>query len=109
MSVDTFMPIQDELKTLHLHGNPWLCDCKLQSFRQFVVDKKLYARPTACMDPARLHEKMWDDLQAKDFACKPDINIPYEFVFSSPGRNATLSCHITGKFRKINFHQFFFY
>ena len=25
-----------------------------------------------------------------------NIEIPYEFVFGSPGRNATLSCHITG-------------
>ena len=97
VSVDTFVPIQEHLKTLHLHGNPWLCDCKLQSFREFVIHKKLYNRPTSCMDPARLHEKMWDDIEAKDFACKPDITIPYEFVFSSPGRNATLSCHITGK------------
>ena len=96
VSVDTFVPIAERLKTLDLHGNPWLCDCKLQSFREFVIHKKLYNRPTSCMDPARLHEKMWDDLQAKDFACKPEITIPFEFVFSSPGRNATLSCHITG-------------
>lgn len=96
VSVESFVPLQSTLKTLHLHENPWDCDCKLQSFREFVVSKKLYNRPTACAEPARLHGKMWDDINKREFACKPHIEIPYEFVFGSPGVNATLSCHVTG-------------
>lgn len=58
--------------------------------------KKLYNRPTVCVEPARLHGKMWDEISTRDFACKPYINTPDEFVFGTPGRNATLSCQITG-------------
>jgi hypothetical protein len=44
----------------------------------------------------RLHDKMWDDISAGDFACKPDILVPQKFVFGSPGVNVTLSCLVSG-------------
>jgi len=44
----------------------------------------------------RLHDKMWDDISAGDFACKPEIVIPDKFVFGSPGVNVTLSCLVSG-------------
>ena len=90
------MPLRDSLKTLHLHENPWDCDCQLSPFREFVIEMKLYNRPTSCMEPTRLNGKTWDEINKRDFACKPKIHIPYEFVFGSPGRNATLACHVTG-------------
>jgi len=92
----SLLPLQNTLKTLHLHGNEWVCDCKLQPFREWVIEKKLFNRPTQCMEPARLNGKMWNEIQKQDFACKPEIEIPFEVVFGGPGRNATLSCHVTG-------------
>lgn len=93
--METFMPLHS-LKTLTLHGNLWVCDCKLKHLRDFIVGKKLYNRPTACNEPTRLNGKMWDDVSPRDFACKPEIILLDEFVFGQPGDNATLSCHITG-------------
>ena len=71
----SLLPLQNTLKTLHLHGNEWVCDCKLQPFREWVIEKKLFNRPTQCMEPARLNGKMWNEIQKQDFACKPEVSI----------------------------------
>ena len=92
---ETFLSLTS-LKTLKLHSNKWECDCKLQRFREFIVERKLYNRPTSCHEPARLFGKMWDEIQLRDFACKPFIKIINEVIFSSPGRNATMSCLVEG-------------
>ena len=92
----TFLSLQS-LKTLQLHSNPWVCDCKLKSFRDYVVDNKLYNRPTSCFEPARLTKKHWDAISTRDFACKPHILVHPEYVFSSPGKNATLGCLVVSK------------
>ena len=93
----TFLSLQS-LKTLQLHSNPWVCDCKLKSFRDYVVDNKLYNRPTSCFEPARLTKKHWDAISTRDFACKPHILVHPEYVFSSPGKNATLGCLVVSQF-----------
>ena len=41
-------------------------------------------------------DKLWQDVDPKDFACKPDIRVPQSVVFSQPGANVTLSCFIIG-------------
>ncbi len=44
----------------------------------------------------RLADKLWQDVDPKDFACKPEIRVPQSVVFSQPGANVTLSCFIIG-------------
>ena len=79
-----------------LHSNPWNCDCHLKNFRDWVVFRGLYTYPTSCAEPERLADKLWQDVDPKDFACKPDIHVPQSVVFSQPGANVTLSCFIIG-------------
>ena len=79
-----------------LHSNPWNCDCHLKNFRDWVVFRGLYTYPTSCAEPERLADKLWQDVDPKDFACKPDIQVPQSVVFSQPGANVTLSCFIIG-------------
>ena len=79
-----------------LHSNPWNCDCHLKNFRDWVVFRGLYTYPTSCAEPERLADKLWQDVDPKDFACKPEIRIPQDVVFSQPGANVTLSCFIIG-------------
>ena len=79
-----------------LHSNPWNCDCHLKNFRDWVVFRGLYTYPTSCAEPERLADKLWQDVDPKDFACKPEIRIPQAVVFSQPGANVTLSCFIIG-------------
>ena len=81
---------------LQLHSNPWNCDCHLKNFRDWVVYRGLYTYPTSCAEPERLADKLWQDVDPKDFACKPDIRVPQSVVFSQPGANVTLSCFIIG-------------
>ena len=45
---------------------------------------------------SRLADKLWQDVDPKDFACKPEIRVPQSVVFSQPGANVTLSCFIIG-------------
>ena len=92
---DVFLPVTN-LKSLQLHVNPWLCDCRLKSFRDWVVEAGLYTYPTSCVEPERLAEKLWSEVEQRDFACKPEIEVPQSVVFSQPGANVTLSCFIIG-------------
>ena len=86
----------NNLKSLQLHSNPWNCDCRLKHFRDWVVEKGLYTYPTSCGEPERLADRLWQDVEPKDFACKPEITVPQSVVFSRPGANVTLSCFIVG-------------
>ncbi len=61
-----------------------------------MVNRGLYTYPTACVEPERLTDKLWSDVDAKDFACKPEIRVPQSVVFSQPGANVTLGCFISG-------------
>lgn len=92
---EVFLPLTN-LKSLQLHSNPWNCDCHLKNFRDWVVYRGLYTYPTSCQEPERLADKLWQDVDPKDFACKPDIRVPQSVVFSQPGANVTLSCFIIG-------------
>ena len=60
------------------------------------MERGLYTYPTDCSEPERLADKLWSDVQAADFACKPEIHVPQSVVFSQPGANVTLSCFIVG-------------
>lgn len=92
---EVFVPLTN-LKSLQLHNNPWTCDCRLKNFRDWVVFRGLYTYPTSCAEPERLADKLWQDVNPKDFACKPEIRVPQSVVFSQPGANVTLSCFIIG-------------
>jgi len=87
------------LKYLSLHNNPWNCDCHLKKFRDLVVQKQLLSTgsgSTLCHAPERNNGKKWPEMDAKDFACKPEIAVRSPVVVGRPGENATLKCKITG-------------
>jgi len=92
---ETFLTLQG-LKHLQLDKNPWMCDCKLKSFRDFVVHKKLLTTPTICLEPERLADKAWTEVNSQDFACKPEVEVGRPKVLGYLGENATLECKIIG-------------
>ncbi|KAJ9598172.1 hypothetical protein L9F63_011158, partial [Diploptera punctata] len=81
------------LNGLVLHNNPWNCDCHLQAFRDWTIQRNLYAQPTACAEPPVLHGKLWSELSSDDFACKPQI---ISTDIEQNNGNITLICRVKG-------------
>lgn len=82
-----------KLGMLELRRNKWNCNCHLKRFRDWVIHKKLYTRPTECSNPQSLAQKYWDDLPSDQFACKPNIKaIGHEIGVSE----AQLWCRASG-------------
>lgn len=85
------------LSNLDVHDNPWRCDCYLQPFRNWVISKNLYTSPIACAEPAKVHNKLWKELDSSDFACRPSIVFPStKTTLRSSDSNITLSCQVNG-------------
>jgi hypothetical protein len=96
MKVETLEPLY-QLAGLSLHNNPWHCDCHLKEFRDWTIAHKLYARPTACVEPPTLNGKQWIDLNSDDLACKPQIVHPaFGTSIEVDGGNVTLTCQVQG-------------
>jgi len=58
-----------------LHDNPWNCDCRLKSFRDWALNNKLLGvQPTKCSQPDRLANFEWSQLLTSHFACSPKID-----------------------------------
>jgi hypothetical protein len=96
MKVDTLVHL-NVLAGLVLHNNPWVCDCHLKEFRDWIVHSGLYAQPTSCAEPPILNGKHWSDLNSDDLACKPQILFPAAgTTVEVDGGNVTLVCQVQG-------------
>lgn len=96
LKIDTLNALPS-LSTLDIHDNPWRCDCFLQPFRNWVISKNLYTSPISCMEPAKVHGKLWKELDSSDFACRPSIVYPaLGTTIRTPDVNVTLSCQVNG-------------
>lgn len=72
LDTQTFGRIQ-KLSSLELRKNPWHCDCRLKSFRDWAIASRLYTKPTACDTPRELQGQEWDEVPEDRFACRPEI------------------------------------
>lgn len=96
MKPETLMSLNN-LSGLDLHNNPWRCDCNLQTFRNWVISHNLYTPPTSCAEPPQLRDKLWNELDSSNFACKPTILEPLpDATVKSYDENVTLTCKVVG-------------
>ncbi|CAG9133897.1 unnamed protein product [Plutella xylostella] len=96
MKPETLMGLSN-LSGLDLHNNRWRCDCNLQTFRNWVISHNLYTAPTACSEPASLRDKLWNELDSSNFACRPTILEPLpDATVKSYEENVTLTCKVVG-------------
>ncbi|XP_063831819.1 uncharacterized protein LOC135081030 [Ostrinia nubilalis] len=96
MKPETLMALRN-LSGLDLHNNPWRCDCNLQTFRDWVISHNLYTPPTSCAEPATVREKLWNELDSSNFACRPTILEPLpDSTVKSYDENVTLTCKVVG-------------
>lgn len=96
MKPETLMALHN-LSGLDLHNNPWRCDCNLQAFRDWVITHNLYTAPTACAEPPTVKDKLWNELDSSNFACRPTILEPLpDAKVKSYDENVTLICKVVG-------------
>lgn len=85
-----------KLSSLNVAGNPWVCDCYLQSFRESAIKNSLITAPTACRSPSNLSGRLWQDRNVV-FACTPKILSPEPFFqIEATFPNVTMSCKVSG-------------
>lgn len=85
------------LQRLHgvdLHDNPWNCDCRLRSVKEWILTYNIpYSEPPICSGgPERVIHKTFNDLSIDDFACKPEMLPVARHIEAVAGNNATLMC-----------------
>ncbi|XP_022823488.1 uncharacterized protein LOC111354321 [Spodoptera litura] len=96
LKIDTLSALTS-LSNLDVHDNPWRCDCYLQPFRNWVISKNFYTSPISCVEPPKVHGKLWKELDSSDFACKPSIVYPsVSTTLRTSDTNVTLSCQVNG-------------
>ncbi|KAH9631275.1 hypothetical protein HF086_003711 [Spodoptera exigua] len=96
MKPETLMGLRN-LSGLDLHNNPWRCDCNLQTFRDWVISHNLYTPPTSCAEPPSVQDKLWNELDSSNFACRPTILEPVpDATVKSYDENVTLTCKVVG-------------
>lgn len=85
----------DQLRSLTLNQNPWNCTCELQSFQKFAIARGLYTPPTSCHLPMNLRGKLWTEVPAEHFACRPVILLPHDgFTIDATTENITITCKL---------------
>lgn len=96
MKPETLISLSN-LSSLDLHNNPWRCDCNLQNFRNWVISHNLYTPPTSCAAPPVVRDKLWNELDSSNFACRPTILEPLsDATVKSYEENVTLTCKVVG-------------
>ncbi|XP_061519970.1 leucine-rich repeat, immunoglobulin-like domain and transmembrane domain-containing protein 2 [Phycodurus eques] len=85
---------------LALHNNPWLCDCRLQGFVEFI---RSVAPPVVlmnsyltCSGPVSKADKFFHKIQLET-CTKPVASAPETNISVPPGTNATLSCLVKAR------------
>nr|XP_023018029.1 leucine-rich repeat-containing protein 24 [Leptinotarsa decemlineata] len=87
----------ETLSRLHgveLHDNPWHCDCRLRSVKEWLVKNNIpYPEDPVCSGgPERVIHKTFSELHVDDFACKPEILPVSRYIEAKSGENASIIC-----------------
>ncbi|MEQ2292987.1 Leucine-rich repeat, immunoglobulin-like domain and transmembrane domain-containing protein 2 [Ameca splendens] len=85
---------------LSLHDNPWLCDCRLKGFVEFIREVSppiiLMNSYLKCSSPASKAGKYFYEVQSKT-CMKPVASIAESNITLSLGANATLTCLVKAR------------
>ncbi|KAA0198679.1 hypothetical protein HAZT_HAZT008705 [Hyalella azteca] len=80
---------------VELHGNPWICDCRLRDLHKWLREVAHPASPV-CKHPARLEGKKFSDIDLDSFACPPQVLVVGRNAQGKAGTNITAWCPVAG-------------
>jgi hypothetical protein len=88
--------LPDSLHGIHLHRNPWQCDCRLLELRSWLINYNVpqTIEPT-CATPRRLRTVPIKTLELGDLACLPDVTPTTLYLEIAEGRNVSLLCKVS--------------
>lgn len=88
----------NNLKTLVLDENPWQCNCKLRSFRNWYVSSHLNSISLLCKGPPQHKDLSWDQVNETLFGCSPKVEMfnNEDVQNIEIGSNTTFSCLVYG-------------
>ncbi|KAI5606724.1 leucine-rich repeat, immunoglobulin-like domain and transmembrane domain-containing protein 2 precursor [Silurus asotus] len=90
----------DANAVLALHGNRWLCDCRLKGFVDFVKSVSppiiLMNSYLSCSGPKSKDGKFFHEVELRN-CLKPESSTPDANVTASLGSNATLRCLVKAR------------
>ncbi|XP_010867619.2 leucine-rich repeat, immunoglobulin-like domain and transmembrane domain-containing protein 2 [Esox lucius] len=85
---------------LALHDNPWLCDCRLKGFMEFIKNISppliLMNSYLKCIGPSSKAGKFFHEVDLKT-CMKPEASAPETNVTVSLGDNVTLQCLVKAR------------
>lgn len=86
----------DKRRSVELHNNPWVCDCRLRPMRLWLSrNHEPKNQPALCTGgPERLSGKPLMELDAEDFACRPEVRAESRYVEVTEGQNVTVRCRV---------------
>lgn len=85
-----------KLHGVELHDNPWICDCRLRSTKEWLSNHNIpYPIAPRCHGPPKVTGKTFAELDIDDFACRPEILPVSRYVEATTGDNATIVCRVS--------------
>ena len=83
------------LHGIELHGNPWVCDCRLRAMHYWLRNVSHPTSPS-CAKPPRLEGKLFKDIDLNSFACLPQVLETGKKAHGRAGSNITAWCPVAG-------------
>lgn len=88
--------LPESLNGISLHGNRWVCDCKLMDIYGWLTTNAVpMIEEPKCFQPQKLQGQQIKSLQSDELACVPTISPTTIYLEIAEGRNISLLCKIT--------------
>lgn len=93
----TFMHMSPDLLQVHLHNNPWICDCKIRWLREWMANGtgaiwQQAGKSVQCDGPFGTRGKAVDTIPLDELACKVTMRTSGSSVTVQEGGEAILEC-----------------